>query len=117
MITVSYHACLRYAERVMGIKDVKELTPAQVDAISVKIVQELQPYINQIRSLRSGSFTINGFSYKITELSVVTVTYIITDEDNHSTKRVRGGRMRSGSKLKKKIVLSARDREDAKWNK
>jgi len=101
MIDVKYHACLRYAQRVMGL-DVEELSPVQVDALRGKILSDLTPHLPAITKLEEGVFPVNGYGFVVDHLSVVTVKYTTDERPHESVREVRGGRMQSGSKTKKR---------------
>ena len=114
MIDVKYHACLRYAQRVMGL-DVEELSQVQVDALREKILSDLTPHLPSITKLGEGVFPVNGYGFVLHDLSVVTVKYT-TDErpPQDGVREVRGGRMRSGSKTKKRRSIDKWSRESSR---
>ena len=118
MLDVKYHACLRYVERVMGVKDVEELSEVQLVQLRLKITEELEPYLSTIRTLKSGSFIVDGISYNIVNENVITVTIPNSKDkdgcgkDDLAYKRVIGGITKSGKKIKKIKHVSFYDRQE-----
>ncbi len=117
MLDVKYHACLRYVERVMGVKDVTKLSEVQLVQLRLKITAVLEPYLSTIQTLKSGSFIVDGISYDIVNENVVTVTIPNSkDKDEYGKedlayKRVIGGITKSGKKIKKIKHVSFYDRK------
>lgn len=116
MLDVKYHACLRYVERVMGVKDVTKLSAVQLKSLRLKITKVLEPYATTIETIRDGSFIVDGVSYDVMNMNVVTVTIPNTHEKDHpgedNYKRVRGGIMKSEKKVKKNKQKSYYDRKE-----
>jgi len=111
MIDVKYHTCLRYVERVMGMEGIDELSNVQANAIRVKIIKAIEPYLGAIQTVKNGKFIIDDVIYIVTNLSVVTITTPGLEGDAN-IKRIKGGIMRSGKKLKKIKHISFYDREE-----
>jgi len=104
MLAVSDHACERYAERAMGVSG-EDMTPQQYTGIRNKILAKLTPAFYSIKGLGEGEFSVDGIRYLISTsdgtLLVVTIKHRRGEGDLLTLARVRGGKMQSGSKVKK----------------
>ena len=96
MITVSVHACERFVERVLKLKDAKPLTQTQITLVETEIVSELAIYQKTLGTVLNGEYNIGG-EYKI----VVKEGYVTTIKSFDDQPRYKGGVMRSGKKIKK----------------
>jgi hypothetical protein len=122
MITITDHAIERYVERVMGMGEDVELNNIQTKAVREKITEIMKPYMGAICSLGEGRFNIDGAIYVVDCHRVVTIKIYNKAKDliNPTSREVRGGRMRSGAKVKKRETISKWDRrqkeDDAREN-
>ena len=72
MIDIKVHATERYVERVMEI-DITDIGPSATKLVNDKIILTLAPIMKQIVELESGSFQLDGFTYVIYNLNLITV--------------------------------------------
>ncbi len=112
MVFISDHAAVKYANRVMGIeqvKDTEDLSFVQMKSLKCKILVVLDWYIQSIHDLVDGWFIVDGVAYVIENNVVITVKNVAKDREGQ-TKRFKGGITSSGKKIKKCKKTSKYDR-------
>jgi hypothetical protein len=97
MIKVSIHACERFVERVLELKDIKP-SKEQIKSIEERILSELAVYNKRLGDLPNGEYRIRGEYIIVLDSACVTTIKVISDQP-----RYNGGVMRSGQKIKKNI--------------
>ena len=105
MIYVSDHVAVQFANRVMGMKQIKKpqhLSFIQMKQLKCKVLNVLDKYVKQIHELHDGWFVVDGFTYVIEAFVVITVF----DSAAGPSSEFKGGITQSGKKLKKLIKTS-----------
>ncbi len=107
-IKVSDHANERFIERVLGIKNAT-VSDAQKSAVTGKILALLKERYESAFSMGNGDYKIDGFVYVISNYRLVTIKDVSKENIDHE---VKGGRMRSGAKIKKRTTLNNDTRQN-----
>lgn len=110
---VSLHACEKYAERIMGIlpPEGKVFSDEKIEGIQILILKILTECHPNALILGEGTFECQKYDCKLC-LQNGTVT-TVKEYNQKNRKRFRGGIMKSGKKVKKKMISNVGPREKA----
>ncbi len=104
-ITVSIHAILRFAERILNIT--KNLSTEQCEHIDVIIKEAILEEHPEAYTIGAGSYLLEGYNAKIKLKNFNVMTVMHTDDIE--SPRLNGGVLRSGRKKLKSC------RKDVAW--